>query len=330
MTARPLRARYVGYTTGTENHGDEALIWIIRDLLAPEIHVSCDAETFDVALLGGGTLINQSPWLIDHYQSLLDRAPRGGIVFGSGVGDTAFWGDHFARWNALLARCRFVGVRGPDSLALLRANGFDAALDIGDPYLALRSPLERPPVPRLLGVNFGTANRAIHGGDEEGWLDRMTEVLTRLRGEGWSFVWLSVWSKDLPILQAARARVGEDSGPLYDARTQCLEALAALAGCEAFLGEKLHAIAMAAVAGVPFVALEYQPKVRDFTRSLDMDEWTISTAERDAAALGARVEELARRRNEVRARLLAARDERRRRILAFAQTIRRHFAEGAG
>jgi hypothetical protein len=85
-----VKALYVGYTADTENYGDEALQWIIRDLLAPEIEVVVSGNDFDIALLGGGTLINQSPWLIDHFASKLKQAGRG-IVFGTGVGDLSFW-----------------------------------------------------------------------------------------------------------------------------------------------------------------------------------------------------------------------------------------------
>jgi hypothetical protein len=28
---QPITARYIGYTRGPDNHGDEALLWIIRE-----------------------------------------------------------------------------------------------------------------------------------------------------------------------------------------------------------------------------------------------------------------------------------------------------------
>src|SRR5690606_10531477 len=122
--APPMKARYLGYTSGTENHGDEALIWIIRDLLAPDIDVTIEPGEADIALLGGGTLINQSPWLIDAFSDELTKCRRG-VVFGTGVGDTSFWGDRFSLWKPLLKRCAHVGVRGPHSVRLLGEHGIE-------------------------------------------------------------------------------------------------------------------------------------------------------------------------------------------------------------
>jgi polysaccharide pyruvyl transferase WcaK-like protein len=317
----PLRARYIGYTKGTENHGDEALVWIIRSLLAPEIEVTCEPGQADIAILGGGTLINQSPWLIDVFEEALDSA-KTGVVFGTGVGDPRFWGDHFDRWADLLNRCECVGVRGPVSERMLREHGVESATMIGDPYVALRGPLRRQPVPRRLGVNLGSTNDSLWGTDDRDLFAFIEGVLRVLKEQRWTFVWVSMWSKDTPELLALRERLGDD-GPFYDARGQSLEALAELAGCEVFLGEKLHACAMAAVAGVPFVSLEYQPKVRDFAASLGMERWTVSTAERDAAVLLERIEEIRQSRDRIEPEMERTRKELRNRIVEFAERVRK-------
>jgi polysaccharide pyruvyl transferase WcaK-like protein len=327
-----IRALYVGYTKDTENHGDEALMWIIRDLLAPEIHVRPDWKEYDLALLGGGTLINQSPWLIDYFASALDRSGGHGLVFGTGVGDLAFWGNHFDRWIPLLERCSLIGVRGPESVALLRQHGFERAQVCGDPYLSLLAPVVRVnPIPKLLGVNFGSTNNAVWGLTDsklENLIGGALEVLAR---RGWSFAFFSVWSRDLPILSSMAQtfpNVGFGS-PCYDTRTDTLQAYSALAACDLFLGEKLHACAMAAVARVPFIALEYQPKVRDFAASIDMERWTFSTADLDPEKLAALVEELHKLRHDVRNRLDRGCFHLRRKIMNFADEVKRTVAAGS-
>ncbi len=319
---RTPKARYIGYVKDTENHGDEALIWIIRDLLAPEVEVSVDAEDFDIALLGGGTLINQSPWLIDVFGDNLARA-RHGLVFGTGVGDPLFWGDTFSRWTPLLKRCIRVGVRGPHSAELLADHGFPNAEMTGDPYLALHTPMDWRPAPKRLAINFGTANGAIFGGDEEGFIDFISNLLASLRKDGWTFVWVSVWSRDLEIMRRVRDSTVPGSGPLFDARSQTLETLSAISGCTAFLGEKLHALAMAAVAGTPFLAWEYQPKVLDFCASLGMEDHIISTRERDIQSTKHRLDRLAADAPSVAEKLRLSTIARRAAVLDFASGIRR-------
>lgn len=330
---KTLRARYVGYTTGTENHGDEALMWIIAQLLAPEIEIVYDGDTYDVALLGGGTLINQSPWLLDHFGGILRKAPLGGIVFGSGVGDRTFWGDHLGQWKCLLKQCDLIGVRGPQSLQLLRDAGIDQAEIIGDPYLALRAPLLSAPQSDLMAFNCGTTNNALWGGNEHEYFEFLLSVLEKYRVLGWKFLFLSVWSKDLPILTSLRDRLGVVDIPILDARSQSLETLARLSSCQVFLGEKLHACAMAAVAEVPFVALEYQPKVRDFSESLQMESFTVSTAERKPDALMVVIDKVAKNREVLRVRLQHALAANRERIDMFNRRVKLHCmakAIGAG
>ena len=324
-TAR--KARYVGYTKGTENHGDEALIWIIRDLLSPEIDVVTEPGPTDIALLGGGTLINQSPWLIDAFSDELSRCGRG-IVFGTGVGSTIFWGNHFAQWNRLLDKCAHVGVRGPHSLRLLTSNGFRGAQPIGDPYLALHPPMEYRPCTRRIGINVGTTNDSLHGGNEADFLRRVGELAALLRMRGWSIFWVSVWSRDLEVIRQIRQSGGANDEPLYDARSMTLETLSAIARCEVFLGEKLHALAMSAVVGTPFIAWEYHPKVRDFAASIGMEELVLSTKTRSPTEVLANIESLARGHQVVASQLRREVTVRREAIHAFATRVRRWAREG--
>lgn len=319
---QPVKARYIGYVKDTENHGDEALIWILKDLLAPEIEVSTDTDDFAIAILGGGTLINQSPWLMDWFAEHQAKA-RHSVVFGTGVGDPLFWGDNVNRWNNLLKHCIRTGVRGPHSAQLLADHGFNRAEMIGDPYLVLQPPMEWRPAPKRLAVNFGTANGAILGGDEAGFLKFVQELLTRVREDGWSIVWISVWSQDLKIMRQIRQAVGVNSGPLLDARSDTLEALSALSRCTVLLGEKLHALAMGAVTGTPFLAWEYQPKVRDFCASLDMEKLVLSTKFREVTGTKRRLEDLAQQGDAVAKELLQSTAVRRRSILEFASELRR-------
>lgn len=327
---KSLRARYVGYTTGTENHGDEALMWIIAQLLAPEVDVVFEGDEYDVALLGGGTLINQSPWLIDYFGGIIRKAPLGGIVFGSGVGDCTFWGDHLAQWKCLLNHCDLIGVRGPQSLQLLREAGIPQTEIIGDPYLALRAPLLSAPKSDLMAFNCGTTNNALWGGNEQEYIEFLLSILEKYRVLGWKFLFLCVWSKDLPILTSLRDRLGATDIPILDARAQSLETLVRLSSCQVFLGEKLHACAMAAVAEVPFVALEYQPKVRDFSESLQMESFTVSTAERKPDALVALIDKVAKNREVIRVRLQHALAANREKIDVFNRRVKQHLLAKAG
>jgi polysaccharide pyruvyl transferase CsaB len=108
------------------------------------------------------------------------------------------------------------------------------------------------------------------------------------------------------------------------------QAQALLAGCDLLLGMRLHSLIFAAKAGMPFLALDYDPKVRAFAESVGMEEWRLpvedlepaelagkclSLLERSAdtsEALGRRVKQLEERAAvsaEVAAELLGRREE---------------------
>lgn len=79
---------------------------------------------------------------------------------------------------------------------------------------------------------------------------------------------------------------------------------------------------MAAVAGVPFLALEYQPKVADFAESLGLESYCISTAERDCDRLRYLVHEMRANRERLAARLTKTRMQLRRTFLDELQALK--------
>src|SRR5690606_5037655 len=144
-----------------------------------------------------------------------------------------------------------------------------------------------------------------------------------LRDEGWQFHFFSVWDKDIPVIEELHHKLGlDDNSRIVDVRINSDEAYARLARCQAFLGEKLHANAMAAIAGVPFVALEYQPKVRDFAASINMGEWVLRTKGLTGEAIADAIRELVRQEPSVSNAMTISVEERRKDLNQFAQQVK--------
>ena len=150
----------------------------------------------------------------------------------------------------------------------------------------------------------------------------MVEVLGGQVDAGRRLLWISVWTKDYPIVECLRERVGVDSGPIVDARSDPHVAMKAIGRCEVFLGEKLHAAAIAALARTPFIAFEYQPKVRDFTEFIGMGYWTLSTEIRNPETICAMMDELREERDGVAAALEAQTAKARTHLLRCASKAR--------
>jgi polysaccharide pyruvyl transferase WcaK-like protein len=68
----------------------------------------------------------------------------------------------------------------------------------------------------------------------------------------------------------------------------------ALAGLDAFVGERLHSVVLASLTGVPVAMLDYQPKCADFMSSLDLTDCSLRTDQMATAEVVDLVERLHR------------------------------------
>ena len=67
-------------------------------------------------------------------------------------------------------------------------------------------------------------------------------------------------------------------------------ALRLLAEADLVVGERLHAVVLAAAVGTPFVALEYRPKLADFAASVGADDVVVRTDQVSVERIGAAAE----------------------------------------
>jgi polysaccharide pyruvyl transferase WcaK-like protein len=239
-----------------------------------------------LAIFGGGTVINRTPAWLDQYRRL-QRAARGPVpVFSPGVADPAFWSevpgwrDTRGGWREAMSALPEIGVRGPRSKRLLEEAGVRNVIVAGDPALSFHGGLRSVPAPgrRAVAVNVGRTGGLMWGSEDRA-INAMTDAVRRLSGAGFNIRFFPMWHGDGAVCrEVARAAALPDAvvDPLI------LEAdrfLAYLDQFDVVASVKLHAAVLAAAAGVPFVAVEYQPKVRDFTESVG---WTRFSYRSDA------------------------------------------------
>jgi polysaccharide pyruvyl transferase WcaK-like protein len=238
-------------------------------------------------MLGGGTVINRTEHWLEQYQ-LLRRATRRAVpVFSPGVADPSFWShvpgwaDTRAGWRDALTGLPEVGVRGPRSMRLLQEAGLRNVLVAGDPALAFhrdRVDVQRT-ARRTVGVNPGTAKGLLWGSEQRA-IALLSTVVADLGRTGFDVRVFPVWQRDDAVCRDV-ARAGGLTEDSVDPLILDAEAfLDYLGRFDVVVSFKLHAAVFAAAAGVPFVAIEYQPKVSDFTESIG---WTDLTFRSDTA-----------------------------------------------
>ncbi len=269
---------YVGLT-GKNNLGDDAVLAAVEQLM-PWAHFGTNHSDPRVLMVGGGTLINGRSYYLN--KMLRQDAPTvERVMFGTGVRQPEFWGvtEPMTDWFGFLDSAILSGVRGPDSVANLRTLGYGRDVDIlGDPALSLVAPANVTKVEgRIVVCPLNTAGN-LHGGDDEMVLDTMTKTIGRLRSQGHEVVMLSAYPEDDQWIIGMMAELGTPL-PYLAGYTDLEESMRLLASADLVIGERLHAAILAAACLTPFVALQYRPKVLDFTKSIDQVEATVRTDE---------------------------------------------------
>ncbi|MEA2003209.1 MAG: polysaccharide pyruvyl transferase family protein, partial [Actinomycetota bacterium] len=262
--------------------------------LLPDATVGYDVADRRLLMLGGGTLINRLTYLEALRRHDSPRLER--VVFGTGVADPVYWDltEPTEGWVDYLDSCSYVGVRGPRSEALLREWGFDGELEIlGDVGLSIQPATPTEKEDGLVVVSPAWTNGELWGEDDGRVFTALAGLVTEMRRQGREVAYMSCSpGDDRHIMEIMKQSNSLDARYVaaYDDHDAGFEILAA-AGV--VVAERLHAAVVAAGCGTPFVAVEYRPKIRDFARSVDQEDYVVRSDEvtsDNLAALVAAVE----------------------------------------
>ncbi|KAF5036794.1 Polysaccharide pyruvyl transferase [anaerobic digester metagenome] len=288
-----LSSKAKGYYCGWAGHGnlgDEVLHDVIVDLLENKIalydksylsrvvniYSQIKKNIFDCFILGGGTLIGRPLYLkkLEQYPAPLKMA------FGCGVMNPEYWlqipshVDLRNEWVSQLNTFDYVSVRGPISRQILSDWGVSRNVRvIGDPVLHIAdNKVVEKQRRKSLGVNLGVSRGQVWGGDEESVLRDVVRELRVLKAKGWSFKFFPVWQTDMAYIRQA-AELLEETNPYIVENFLNIDVfMNELRSVDVFVGEKLHAVVLAACTCTPVIMIEYRPKCRDFMASMDLEK----------------------------------------------------------
>jgi hypothetical protein len=140
-------------------------------------------------------------------------------------------------------------------------------------------------------------------GDENRTIAAIADGARRFTAAGFEVRIFPVWDRDEPVCHEVARAAGLSADcvdPLIqDAATfvRYLDRFAVVVSL------KLHAAVLAAAAAVPFVAVEYRPKVRDFTDSVGWDRFTFRGDQVQGRDLERSVQQVYDDRDRLRAQL---------------------------
>ncbi|KAA3639408.1 MAG: glycosyltransferase [Armatimonadetes bacterium] len=271
---RPLIS-YVGFT-GNNNLGDEAMLLAAREVM-PWARVEPHVPEADLVVLGGGTLLNADGYYLERVRRV-DHPRARRAVLGTGVRSFEYWGETetLEQWLPFLDSCELVGLRGPDSVASLRSWGWHGpASVVGDLAFGLnRRDVER--VDSAVFCPMWTDGRLI-GGSDEATVKAFAEAVRVAEEEGLRPVILASHPSDDRAIVRIAKELGDARFDYIDGYRDVEQAIEVIASARIVVSERLHGSILAAAMGTPFVAIEYQPKVRDFVKSIDATDWCVRT-----------------------------------------------------
>ncbi len=272
---------YVGLA-GHQNLGDDAMLEAVRRSM-PWAEIGTDVDNPQAVMVGGGTLFNADGYYLNKVRRV-DGPNLERIVYGTGMRSEAYWGrtEQFKEWEPFLNSAVSVGLRGPDSLAAMRAWGYGGPAEvIGDPALCLERPDGVESIDgRVVLCPLHTGGEC-WGGDDFAVFDEFARTIARLRAEGRDVVMMTAHPADDRWAIEIMRRAGVSDLEYVPGYEDLDRTLKLLASADLVVGERLHAVVLAAAVGTPFVAVEYRPKVRDFMRSVGADDAVVRTDEMD-------------------------------------------------
>jgi hypothetical protein len=249
----------------------------IRSMIS-QVHRPLQSSA-EVGLFGGGTLINDRGMLTE-YLTIRTLVNKSIPIFGSGVADPEFWRgrdgfkDESDGWSKALSPLPVVGVRGPRSQQLLQQAGLTNVVISGDPAVMFHSPLAgQRSVKKKIGINCGSSKNAI--GNFSDYQDVMAELAKSYIQKGYDVELFAVWPNDLSCCHDVARLIENPRVSVAPVQTSAANFIHWITRFDAVVVLKLHAAILAAAASVPFVMIEYQPKCRDFTSSIDWIRYSV-------------------------------------------------------
>lgn len=309
MNKKVLYLGWIGY----RNLGDD-LLWNIFHSLAkkhiasrsmtvvpslPSVNIQ-QLEPYDTVVLGGGSLISPA------YIQLLHKAmkmKKKVVIWGSGIdripettlqaiqqGESLptihrFTGEAIGQLREVLLKADFVGVRGPYTKKILETlTGVEAISIIGDPGLLLTHYSREDKPEKRIGINWGTTRNNLYGSNEKSLEKELVDAAKQLIANGYHLFIYAVWDEDFPACKRLYNQIDDPAHVTFEKKLYTeAELMKELSTCALTINFKLHPNLLSLSAGVPAIALGYRFKVFDLFSSLGLENFVLSTSEKQAS-----------------------------------------------
>jgi polysaccharide pyruvyl transferase CsaB len=248
------------HETASTYHVEAVNRWKYKEIIAA-------IKNADVLISGGGSLLQDvTGWKsIVYYLSIVMIAKffrKKVIFYAQGIGPVNM------KFNRLLIgwiadKVDYISVRDQQSKEELIKMGVKREIEVvADPVLKLNPKERQKDTKKRLGVYLRPWKV------EEHFFDKIKGILNWFDQKGWEIIFIPMHDpEDVELSQKICASL--PGSVVYDGEHDPQSILDFTATLDYVLGMRLHSLIMAAAAGVPYMGISYDPKVKSFVEAME-------------------------------------------------------------
>lgn len=296
---------YLGWL-GKGNVGDDVLFEIFKRLFyenympkVKNVAVNIDAypiinkykidlATYDLIVLGGGSLLHLPFWLRICKEGMEIGIPV--VSWGTGI-DGPYRADdvdhtisHTLRpFKGIYDRFDYLSVRGNITKQILTNVGVSREIEvIGDPALSympdptIETNSDKNNTRNIL-INWGTVYNQIFGRSELTLENELVSTIEKLIQKGYHITIYPIWTEDIHAVQRLAKRVNHVECSVYTTVYEAKILNEMIQQSYLSINLKLHGNVLSAAANTPFISLAYRGKCFDFSDSVQCNDYTVAT-----------------------------------------------------
>lgn len=249
-------------------------------------------ESYDLVVLGGGSLISLPYWL----DLCKDAQSLGVPVVSWGTGIDGFYTvdsldnkkeiynlmteDIIDKILEVVGGLKYISVRGMLTKKILEYAGVDSKKIncVGDPALLYNNGYGKSSSKsKNVLINWGTSNNNIFGRDETKVEEQLETAIQILLNKGYSVTIYPIWVKDIPYVQRLGQKFTESNLSVIDQVIDAKGLIRLISENSFTINLKLHANILSAAMDIPFISLAYRGKCFDFADSVNCNDLAVST-----------------------------------------------------
>src|SRR5690625_1010073 len=270
---------------------DRSSICVNIDMYPIVENYQVDVSTYDLIVLGGGSLIHLFYWLNICEEAIEKKIPV--VSWGTGYDgqykiedfeSISISAENLSRYKSIYNKFSYLSVRGPFTKKMLRNIGVEKEIhEIGDPALLYASEMIgnsfKTSDSKEVFVNWGTSYNHIFGNNELLVEHELVKVIHHLLDEGYKITIYPIWTEDRIAVKRLASKINRPNCTYYSIVYDAQTLLKILRNCHFSINVKLHANILAASVNKPFISLAYRGKCFDFAKTVQCLDYAIATDE---------------------------------------------------